>query len=255
MRRTLLPATLVATAPPVASADWPDSIRYDNVCDASTLLTCASIWVATSPLPGGGTRLELRLRNLQGQHPLVPRGQPQLIDFLAFGSRTTRLRDPYAGPIPPGGHAYQYALGSVFGSPDAIDSGWEPEGIEELQFFPSVYGCDAPPGWHDPSTGGWQTCAPAGFGGWAVYGFVLGNVTTAADIYVNLGVNGQGRCSVGNGGYGVKCRFVDPGTTVVPEPSTVALLGSGLMGIALARWARRRGQGRADSEPASAARH
>lgn len=209
-------------------------VDYSNVCATSAFVTCASVQVATLLLPGGGTQLDIRVRNLHGTHPRADPGI-HVINFMAFGSLTTRLRDPYGGPpaLPP-----QFPDGPVFGSPDPIDEAWEPEPFEQLQFFPFVAGCALDPSWNlTVFPGGWQTCDALGFTGWVVYRFTLGNVAAASDIYVNLGVDGgQVGCSVGPGGYSTKCL----GATMVPEPSTVALMTTGLLGLALFRQSRGR---------------
>ena len=229
MRKPLQSALAIALGAgsiSVSSLRAANFVDYSNVCAAGSFVTCASVQVSTVSLPGGGTQLDIRVRNLHGTHPFADPGI-HVLDFMAFGSLTHRLRDPYAGSpaLPP-----QFPDGPVNGSPDPIDEGWELEPFEELQFFPFVAGCALDPRWDlTVFPGGWQTCDALGFTGWVVYRFTLGNVAQASDIYVNLGVDGgQVGCSVGPGGYSTKC--LGPSTTV-PEPTTVALLTTGLLGL------------------------
>jgi hypothetical protein len=222
----------LAFASPARAASFVD---YSNVCAVGSFVTCASLQISTVALAGGGTQLDIRIRNLHGTDPRADRGT-HVFDFMAFGSLTRRLRDPFNGP--PSGPT-QIAIGPVHGSPDPIDNGWEDEPFEEHQFFPFVAGCALDPSWDlTRFPGGWQTCDSLGFTGWVVYRFDLGNVVDASDIYLNLGVDGgQVGCSVGPGGYAIKCL---PDVTTVPEPSTVALMLTGLVGVAAVRRIRAR---------------
>lgn len=239
IRAVLAALALVAAAGGQAQAQT-STREFENYCRVGAIRTCASVRVVTTWDPVAGvTRVELWLRNLQGTHPSDNTGGGAITRFGLIAPGINNPRDltvtaeDGAGTVgSPGG---QWTINSrmVEGPMTFTTTTTNAEG--------GVQGCSVHPG---AVQSYFQTCG----GGWVVFRFTTTNRWSAADAQIAWKIYSAAAdggtyyaCRTDNDPtWGEFCEAVEP--TVTPEPASMALLGTGLLGLAgIARRRRRRG--------------
>ena len=214
-----------------------------HVCVTGSLRPCGSVIVKTTPDGGGGTLVEMWVRNEQGGPNPDQTG----------GSFLTQigLTAPVVGNVtnfttrPPDGT--DGSVGRV-GNPTshwAIENGGSGGQVTlKAGTYPgkdgAIRGCDDPNG---ATSHYFITCDSAGYTGWVVFSFNTTEQWSANDAQVVLKYQ-----SIGDQDISLICRTGDVGTphecspTVVPEPTTYVLLLTGLTGVFGMGWLRRKEQ-------------
>lgn len=243
MKRTWIWTIALLLLVPAAAGAQTVTKTFQNYCTTGSVRTCASVQVTTAPYKQGktvGTEVWIRIRNLQGTHATDNTG----------GSLVTKLglTAPDVGMASSLSVTYETPAEAIWAANDKYPG--EYWGITDkpiggpIEFSTSVngtkggiQGCDSsranPPSY-------FRTCGDAG---WIVFHFVTDGSWTADQAEIAYGVQAV---QLDDGSY--QCRsgencFPDespPTTEVVPEPATMVLMGSGLLGITLARRRRRR---------------
>jgi hypothetical protein len=240
-----LVSTLLATAPPADA-----QVSY-QLCTGGGAQSCAWIEIMTTGAAGGTTDLVVRAQNLQGVAGFGTTGASVLDRiFLNFATpllpTVSGTTDMPAGS--PGVTSYD-GIGDKLGQTPQPWSVFDANGMFTLVLlgdnadedqFTDVLGCDAPSPFEDP---GLQTCGAPG-SEWVEFAFNVGAGFDTADLAsVGFGIRygqlpGQEHVCNDAPSANVTCRLA--GASVVPEPGTVLLLGSGL-GLLAVGAIRRRG--------------
>lgn len=237
-------AALVAV-PSIANADvWT---RNWSVCNGTTVKSCHSVQLQTTGF-GGYTAVKVTIRNLNGQAGLSG-------DNTTWSS-LNQLRFYGSGMTVNGADAAAIMTASTFqGGATGSATGWNSilngTSIGVLR----LNGITAPDGTNrriGGCTAGAGATAPTIFtcGGEVVFSFTTSTLFNAGQmtgLYTRIDANGstinqqcQTDGSVYTGSVTTGCSTALTDVTVTPEPVTIALLGSGLFGIAGARMRRKK---------------
>ena len=236
--RSLTMSLALLTLATEARADFPSTGSFLEHCSSGSIRTCSSFQVTTAARSGGGRSVWMFVRNLQGTLGLDNTG----------GSLITRLGLTHPGlqgvgdlSVSTSGSAREVKNaserwkilndgdggGGSIGGQVTFSTGTT--GVEG-----GILGCD--PSGASPQSY-FQTCGDretAGDEGWVVFSFTTTNEWDAAASEVAWKVQ-----AVTADGESYVCRTDGDCVAVTPEPVTMVLLGSGLLGLGYVR--RRRG--------------
>ena len=242
---TAVVASLLAVTTASAQAS------YQQCTGGSGGTSCTRVQVTMSAGAGGTTDFVVRAQNLQGVAGFGTTG-PSVVDriFLNFTTPivpatmgTTGM--PTAGP---GVTAYSGTgekVGQTVQAWSVVDANDMFTLVlvgdnAEFDQFTDILGCDGASPFDDP---GFQTCAAPG-NEWVEFLFNVGAAFDMSNLAsVGFGVRygilpGEEHVCNDAPNANVTCRMRD--VAVVPEPATIALLGSGLGILGLGGWRRRR---------------
>ena len=254
MRRTfgILLAATVAT-PAALSATPVDALFWRALCSSGSVVACGSILVRTVATGPHSNIVEVWIRNLQGFDPRDNTGG-SIFSAFSVTFPNSPSRPDGGGNVPRGGTVGSvgivdgktccgggWGIGDGYGLPysmlfmmlDAID-GFPGDGVR---------GCD--PGPNRPLYLGTtistiETCAAKGYTGWAT----ISTVTTPGDGMDGYEWDISGSFlsvyGVTQGGANFHLDFPAGAATVTPEPSSIALLASGVALVGVAGWRRRK---------------
>ncbi len=208
-------------------------LSWLNYCTTGAIRTCASVQIMTT-ISGSTTNISVRVKNLQGT--------PNFTHLPAYGIASVwfdvspgayQSSNPYVLE----GDNLQNVAGTVNGAATAVE--WHQHVIDQsnplnggfsydryLMHGGAIIGCDALPA----TTGAIQTCDD-----WVTFNFTTNFAWDVAQLG-NVEMNYQAVFADGSGQVctaGLNC-------SVVPEPITMVLLGSGLLGVGGAAYRKRR---------------
>jgi len=244
-------AVVVALAPRIAHAEGPPLSSVEVFCQPGSLNNCFALAITSDD-----GRFTYYLQNLQGS--IEPGGSPFGITNVRFIDRavdvggrpgTVGVSGMHPGPtvsfegnVRPGKLNFEYenaTVGSYFSDLRSISLGIA--GCQTFQTDP------VPPEFSFVA----QTCLPTGLDGWVRFdasGFLFDNSTldvirplTPEDFYVRIAgcdvkIGSQSGVTAGTGSNcATNINYADLRATftTVPEPSSIALVASGLVGTGL----------------------
>lgn len=230
-------------------------------CSGAAFGTCASVTVTTRYDPRAGvTLVDFIVRNL---------GRPgaALIAAMYVSNvsveKQLRGNDP-AGPNGSSGATYT-TDGRVGHAPDCdprdartcdpLDDAWDtwcdPSAnpvcwTDKYDMFPTILGCtvEDPLQTLYPHYGAIQTCDGLGYTGSAVFSFSLAGKWKKRDLALHMEASEGVVCGVEPTELGMDLPPCPAALTTVPEPTTWALLATGLVGLGAGAWWRGRRSGR-----------
>jgi hypothetical protein len=224
--------------------------NFFDYCTTGAVKTCASVQVETQAIVGGGTQVFLRVRNVQGTSMFDNTG----------GSLLTKIG--LTAPDIQGAKNLVVTTEGTVGNIGNATARWGIQnspgpgniaGVVEFTAGTSndkngaILGCD-PSNANSVSTY-FQTCDSTGNTGWVVFSFTTTNSWNASEAQIAFKMQ-----SIGSGDLSLECRSGDGScattTTIVPEPMSMVLMGSGLAGLAAVRRRRRRESGLVDGDDA-----
>ena len=212
-------------------------LSWLNYCTTGSLRTCASVQITTT-ISGSTTNISVRVKNLQGT--------TNFTNLPAYGIASVWFDvspDAFDGGLNPyvlEGDNLQSVAGSVNLVSTAAE--WHQHVIDKsnplsggfsfdryLMHGGAIIGCDAPDALLN-TAGAIQTCDD-----WVTFNFTTNFAWDVAQLG-NVEMNYQAVFADGTGDVcttGLNC-------SVVPEPITMVLLGSGLLGVGGAAYRKRR---------------
>jgi hypothetical protein len=216
--------------------------NFFNYCTTGAIRTCASAQVSTFDAGGGATRVEIRIRNLQGTNATDNTGgslitsvgltSPSISNATALSPFVTTEGTAVAKTGTGGGqHLAPGAYWSITNNPIQGQVAFSAHNNQGTRG--GILGCNEA----GPSNQSrFETC---GNGGWVVFSFTTSNYVNFQQVEFAYGMQ-----SAANGGGSYQCRSADPScvpppTTTTPEPVSMVLMGSGLAGLAAVRRRRR----------------
>lgn len=245
-RVLVLTALLGAVATP-ARADIRD---FGIRCSTGSMHTCASIQVITSLINGGGqgTSVLILIRNLQGAPPPVIDNTggsvftriglvaPRILGAANLTLTGTNGAQVIGNPAP----LWKLSNPGGLGGPIELTAG-----VQGGQINGGIAGCDAPAGGFPSDY--FRTCS----GGWVQFSFTTTNDWSANNAQVAL--LSQNFANAPTSGVECDTQGGVPGqrgycAAVTPEPVSMILVGSGLLGMGGMRFGRRRRGNSAASE-------
>lgn len=233
-------ALLCVTGAVPVQGQWTDLL---NQCSTGAVRTCASFQAQVIDLGGGRAELQIRVRNLwavledgsQTGSILAQLGvvSPDLVDVVN-GSPVAIEVEGATATGDPGSmwdfHRSTNRLGEVTWALAAGDGG-------SANGNGGIFGCLET----SPRDDYFSTCIGGAAGGWVHF-----SLTADAPIDINQLQLAWGVMAVGPQDLslqGTTCFAGDCGGEVVPEPITMVLMGTGLLGVGAAQRRRRRALG------------
>jgi hypothetical protein len=223
----------IAVAAP-AEAQWTDLL---NQCSTGAIRTCASFSAQVTDIGGGRSRLQIRVRNLYGVLAdgtntgsiLAQLGvvSPELINVINDSPLATAVEGATAVGSPGDNWYFNSSINRLGEVTWALAAGSNQNNADGSG---GIFGCLEANG---TRTEYFTTCVNGAPGGWVEF-----SLTANAPIDIDQLQIAWGVMAVGPQDYslqGTTCVDGNCGGEVVPEPITMVLMGTGLLGIGAAR--------------------